>query len=252
MKEFDKLIEVLNILRGEKGCPWDKKQTRESLKNTLLEETYEVLEAIEIGGNELKSELGDLLLNIIFQAKISEEKKEFSIKEVIEELIDKLIRRHPHVFLDKKVKTEKEAFENWEKVKSTEKIIKKRKSVLDGIPKQLPPLLKAERIQQKVSVYGFDWKKKEDVFFKIEEELKEVKEAIKNKDKKNLEEEIGDLIFSITNYSRHMGISSHEAMEKANKKFVKRFNYIENNCNLKKSNFEILETLWKKSKKSNK
>lgn len=248
MKEFDKLIEIINILRGENGCPWDKKQTRKSLKGDFLEEVYEVLEAIDIGGDNLKGELGDLLLHIIFQAKISDEKKEFSIKDVIQEINNKLIRRHPHVFDKIEYISDEEVIRNWEAIKNTEKEIKKRKYILDGIPKQLPPLLRAQKIQEKVSIYGFDWENKEEVFLKLQEELKEMKQAIKNEDIKNLEEEIGDLLFSATNYARHCDINIDEAMRKANKKFEERFNYIEDNCNIKDSDFQVMQKLWEKSK----
>ncbi|MFK4786214.1 nucleoside triphosphate pyrophosphohydrolase [Fusobacterium sp. MFO224] len=249
MKEFDELIEIMDILRSENGCPWDKKQTRKSLKGDFLEEVYEVLEAIDIGGDELKGELGDLLLHIIFQAKISEENNEFNIRDVINKINEKLIRRHPHIFNKKELISEEEVIKKWEEIKSTEKEIKKRRYILDGIPKQLPPLLKAQKIQEKVSIYGFDWKNKEEVFDKVEEELSEIKEAIKNKDIKNLEEEIGDLLFAITNYARHCGINTDTAIRKANKKFEKRFNYIEDNCDIKDASLKNMEKLWEESKK---
>ncbi|MGB0405128.1 MAG: nucleoside triphosphate pyrophosphohydrolase [Fusobacterium sp.] len=249
MKEFDELIEIMDVLRGNKGCPWDQKQTRESLKSDFLEEVYEVLEAIDIGGDELKSELGDLLLHIVFQAKISDEKKEFNIKNVVEGINKKLIRRHPHVFKKEQIISEEEVIKNWEEIKSEEKEIKKRKYILDGVPKELPPLLRAQKIQEKVSAYGFDWKNKEEVFIKVEEELNEIKQAAKNEDMNNLEEEIGDLLFSVTNYARHYKINIDTAMRKANKKFQGRFNYIEDNYNIKELDLNKMEKLWKESKK---
>lgn len=248
MKEFDRLIEIMDILRGKNGCPWDMKQTRESLKGDFLEEVYEVLEAMDIGGDNLKGELGDLLLHIIFQAKISEEKEEFNIKDVVQGINNKLIRRHPHIFKKAESISAEDVIKNWEIIKNTEKEIKERKYILDGIPKQLPPLLRAQKIQEKVSIYGFDWENKEDVFFKVQEEIEEVKLAIKNKDTENLEEEIGDLLFSLTNYARHCGLNIDTIMRKSNDKFEKRFNYIEDNCNIKDSDLKVMEKLWEKSK----
>lgn len=248
MKEFDRLIEIMDILRGKNGCPWDMKQTRESLKGDFLEEVYEVLEAMDIGGDNLKGELGDLLLHIIFQAKISDEKEEFNIKDVVQGINNKLIRRHPHIFKKAESISAEDVIKNWEIIKNTEKEIKERKYILDGIPKQLPPLLRAQKIQEKVSIYGFDWENKEDVFFKVQEEIEEVKLAIKNKDTENLEEEIGDLLFSLTNYARHCGLNIDTIMRKSNDKFEKRFNYIEDNCNIKDSDLKVMEKLWEKSK----
>jgi len=248
LKEFDRLIEIMDILRGKNGCPWDMKQTRESLKGDFLEEVYEVLEAMDIGGDNLKGELGDLLLHIIFQAKISDEKEEFNIKDVVQGINNKLIRRHPHIFKKAESISAEDVIKNWEIIKNTEKEIKERKYILDGIPKQLPPLLRAQKIQEKVSIYGFDWENKEDVFFKVQEEIEEVKLAIKNKDTENLEEEIGDLLFSLTNYARHCGLNIDTIMRKSNDKFEKRFNYIEDNCNIKDSDLKVMEKLWEKSK----
>jgi len=248
LKEFDRLIEIMNILRGKNGCPWDMKQTRESLKGDFLEEVYEVLEVMDIGGDNLKGELGDLLLHIVFQAKISDEKKEFNIKDVVQGINNKLIRRHPHIFKKAESISEEDVIKNWEVIKNTEKEIKERKYILDGIPKQLPPLLRAQKIQEKVSIYGFDWENKEDVFYKVQEEIEEVKLAIKNKDTENLEEEIGDLLFSLTNYARHCGLNIDTIMRKSNDKFEKRFNYIEDNCNIKDSDLKVMQKLWEKSK----
>jgi len=248
LKEFDRLIEIMDILRGKNGCPWDMKQTRESLKGDFLEEVYEVLEAMDIGGDNLKGELGDLLLHIVFQAKISDEKEEFNIKDVVQGVNNKLIRRHPHIFKKAESISEEDVIKNWEVIKNTEKEIKERKYILDGIPKHLPPLLRAQKIQEKVSIYGFDWENKEDVFFKVQEEIEEVKLAIKNKDTENLQEEIGDLLFSLTNYARHCGLNIDTIMRKSNDKFEKRFNYIEDNCNIKDSDLKVMEKLWEKSK----
>lgn len=248
-KEFYRLVEIMDILRGENGCPWDKKQTLESLKSPFLEEVYEVVEAMDIGGEELCGELGDLLLHIVFQAKIAKENKEFDIEDVSREICEKLIRRHPHIFSNVKVETSEEVAINWEKIKKQEKLHKDRKSILDGIPKGLPALLKAEKIQKKVANYGFDWDNSEDVYKKVEEELEEVNEAVLEKNMDHIEEEIGDLMFAITNYARHLGINSSEALRKSTNKFEKRFRYIEENCNIEDKNLETMEKLWEEAKK---
>ena len=249
MKEFYKLVDIMNKLRGENGCLWDKEQTRESLKATFLEEAYEVLEVMEKGGEELSGELGDLLLHIVFQAKIAEEKEEFNIEDVARKINEKLIRRHPHIFSDTKIIDTKDIEKNWEEIKKLEKEHKNRISILDGIPKGMPGLLRAEKIQKKVSAYGFDWENIEDVFEKVKEEIQEVAEAVEEKDKVHIEEEIGDLLFALTNYSRHLGISSTEALRKANEKFERRFRYIENNCDISNTSLEKMENLWDEVKK---
>ncbi len=249
MKEFYRLVEIMDVLRGENGCPWDKKQTMETLKLTFLEETYEVLEAMENIDDELCSELGDLLLHIVFQAKIAKEEGKFDIDDVARKVNEKLIRRHPHIFSDVKVEDAEDVARNWEEIKRGEKEHQNRKSILDGIPKGMPELLKAHKIQKKVGAYGFEWEHLEEVYDKIEEELREVQEAVKNKDRENLEEEIGDLLFSVVNYSRRLDINPSEALRKTNEKFTKRFNYIEENCDIKTANLEEMDALWEKSKK---
>ena len=252
MKEFDRLVEIMDILRSENGCPWDKKQSRESLKVPFLEEVYETLEAMDIGGEELCGELGDLALHIVFQAKIAKENNEFDIEDVLHEICEKLIRRHPHIFSDIKVETAEEVAVNWEKIKKQEKIHKNRKSVLDGVPKGLPSLLRADKIQKKVANYGFDWEYPSEVYNKVLEEQKEVEEAVLEKNKEHIEEEIGDLLFAITNYSRHLGINASEALRKSTNKFEERFRYIEKNCDIEEKNLELMEKLWNEAKNKEK
>lgn len=252
MKEFYKLVETLNILRGDNGCPWDREQTRESLKAPFLEEVYEALDVMDKGGEELCGELGDVLLHIIFQGKIAEEKGEFTIEDICQKINEKLIRRHPHIFGSVEVGSVSDVEKNWEEIKKTEKEHQNRKSVLDGIPKGLPALLKAQKIQKKVKKYGFDWDNIEDVYAKVQEEIKEVEEAVKENNHKHIEEEIGDLLFAITNYARHLGVDSSEALRKTNEKFEKRFRYIEENCDIENSTLEEMDKLWNEAKKDKK
>lgn len=252
MKEFYKLVETLNILRGENGCPWDRKQTRESLKTPFLEEVYEALDVWEEGGDELCGELGDVLLHILFQGKIAEEKREFTIEDISRKINEKLIRRHPHIFSDEKIESVTDVQKKWEEIKLLEKEHKNRKSILDGIPSSFPSLLKAEKLQKKAATCGFDWDNIDDVLDKVNEEFSEVKEAVSENNKEHIEEEIGDLLFAITNYARHLGISSSEALRKTNEKFERRFRYVENNCDISNSSLEEMDTLWNEAKKNEK
>lgn len=249
MKEFYRLVEIMDVLRSENGCPWDKKQTLESLKPSFLEEVYETIEAMDIGGDELKGELGDVLLHIVFQAKICKEKGEFDIEDVAHEICEKLIRRHPHIFGNVHAETSEDVTVNWEKIKRQEKLHKDRKSVLDGIPKILPPLLRAEKIQKKAAGCGFDWDNPNDVFKKVQEEFAEVQEAVTENNHEHIEEEIGDLLFVVTNYARHLGISSSEALRKCNEKFERRFRYVEEHCDMEKSDLKEMDYFWDEAKK---
>jgi len=247
--EFVEFVEIVKRLRVD--CPWDKIQTHLSLRRCLLEETYEVLEAIDENKPvELKKELGDLLLQVVFHSNIAEEENEFTLKEVIESETEKLIARHPHVFGDVKVKDSDEVKRNWELLKKNEG----RKSVIDGIPEQLPALLKAYRIQEKASKVGFDWKDEEPVFDKIREELEELKINVNSgKDQKEIEDEFGDVLFSLVNFARYHKINPEDALRKTVSKFKKRFNKIEdfaneNDVELEAMTLEEMDAVWNKAK----
>ncbi len=246
---FDKLWQVMKRLRKE--CPWDKEQTHDSIKAATLEEAFEAVEAIdEKDYDALKSELGDMLLHIVFHSAIAEEKNEFTLSEVINGITEKLIRRHPHIFGDVKVKDSKEIEKNWELIKLKEK---GRKSVLDGIPKSLSALMRAYRIQEKASKVGFDWKNKNDVWKKVEEELREFKEAEKIGDAEAMENEFGDLLFALVNYARFLKINPENALRKTNNRFLKRFQYIEeklkeNGIEMGNAELETMDKFWEEAK----
>ncbi|WP_291783657.1 nucleoside triphosphate pyrophosphohydrolase [Cecembia sp.] len=225
---FDRLLTIMDELREQ--CPWDRKQTIESLRHLTIEETFELSDAIlENDLEEIKKELGDILLHIVFYAKIGAEKKAFDMGDVINSLCEKLIRRHPHIYGDTKVKDEEAVKQNWEKIKLQEK---GNISVLGGVPKSLPALIKAMRIQEKARGVGFDWEEKNQVWEKVEEEMKEFKEefdVVKDAiDKEKATAEFGDLLFSLINYARFIEINPEEALERTNLKFIKRFQYLEN------------------------
>ena len=251
IKEIKQLISVVWELREK--CPWDRKQTFKTLKTLTLEETHELCEEIEkLCYEGIKEELGDLLLHIIFYAKIGSEKNKFNIGLVAREIRKKLIRRHPHIYADKKIKNSKEVKLNWEKIKLKEG----KSSILDGVPTNLPPILKAYRIQDKVSSVGFDWKKSKEVLKKLDEEISEFKEEIKNNDKNKLEDEFGDILFSLINLSRHYNINPYDALEKSNNKFIKRFKFVEQKIKaLKKEianiGLEQINFFWEQSKTQN-
>lgn len=243
------LIDIVKKLRVE--CPWDREQTFDSLKAQTLEETYEVIEAIEDKDwNELKKELGDLLLHVVFYAVMSEEKKRFKMDEVIESVNEKLIRRHPHVFGDAAVSGTEEVKQNWEAIKLQEG----RKSVLEGVPRSLPGLQRAARLQDKASKVGFDWEKKEDVWEKVVEEINEMQEMEKAGDTENLEKEMGDVFFALVNYCRYLNINPENALRKTNEKFISRFGYVERQVEklgkkITESNLEEMDKFWEESKK---
>ena len=225
---FESLVEVIATLRGENGCPWDREQTHKSLKSTLIEETYETVEAIDSGdSSKLKEELGDLLLNVMLQAQIAVENKDFSIYDVIQTLTEKLIRRHPHVFGNVEVDNADDVVKNWEAIKSQEAGYEDRKSVLDGIPNALPALLRAQKIQKRVARVGFDWDNIADVIDKVDEELGEVKESLKDSNVDAIENEIGDLLFSIVNLCRFLDLQAEETLRRTNRKFINRFKRME-------------------------
>lgn len=250
LKAFDRLLTIMDELRAQ--CPWDKKQTMQSLRHLTIEETYELGDAIlDDDLEEVKKELGDVLLHIVFYAKIGSETSHFDIADVCNSICDKLITRHPHIYGDVNVEDEEEVKRNWENIKLKEG----KKSVLDGVPNGLPALVKANRIQDKVSGVGFDWEKPEQVWEKLEEELSEFKEEVKAKNLEKMEAEFGDLLFSMVNYARFLDINPENALERTNKKFIKRFQYLEskakaNKKSLKEMSLYEMNVFWNEAKLS--
>jgi len=251
--QFEELINLVKRLRGPDGCPWDKEQTSESLVSYMLEETYEVIETIdEKNWDGLKEELGDLILHIVFQAVIAKENKLFDISESLNNINEKLVRRHPHVF-DKKNVIQDNIISSWELQKHKEK---NRSSRLDGVPISLPGIIRAQRIQEKASHAGLDFQKEEEIWEKISEEMEELKNAQKKNNKDEILEELGDTIFSLINLARFLGISADDALRKSNNKFINRFKMIENELNkegknIEDSSFNELEDMWNNIKKNN-
>jgi len=248
-KAFKRLLVIMDELRAQ--CPWDKAQTFESLRALTIEETYELADAVlENNPSDIKKELGDLLLHIVFYAKIGSETQDFNITDVINGICEKLIFRHPHIYSDVKVTDAGEVEKNWEKLKLKEG----KKSVLQGVPKGLPALVKAFRIQEKVSGVGFDWDNTAQVFDKVKEELGELQTEINTTNKDRIEAEFGDVLFSLVNYARFLDINPENALERTNKKFIKRFNYIEkvakkNQKPLNKMTLDELNVFWESAKK---
>lgn len=247
---FLNLIKIMDELREK--CPWDKKQTIESIRHLTIEETFELSDAILKNDlNEIKKELGDLLLHIVFYSKIASETNDFNLKDVIDGLCEKLIFRHPHVYGDVKVETEEQVKQNWEQLKQKEK--DGNKSVLSGVPNSLPALLKAFRIQEKARAVGFDWEKPEQVYEKVKEELAEFETEIKYGNQQNAEKEFGDVLFSLINYARFLNINPEDALEQTNKKFIKRFNYMEDKVKtqgkqISDCKLEELDIYWNEAK----
>lgn len=250
LEAFDRLLGIMDELREK--CPWDKKQTIESLRTLTIEETYELADAIiKNDMQELKKELGDLLLHIVFYAKIGSEKNDFNISDVINGINEKLIRRHPHVFGNVEVKDHREVEENWEEIKMQEK--DRGNSVLSGVPESLPALVKANRIQQKVRGVGFDWDERSQIWDKVKEELSELEHEVESEDIEKVEAEFGDLFFSLINAARLYDIDPETALERTNKKFIKRFNYLEmqtlkKGISLKEMNLDEMNVIWEAAK----
>ena len=246
---FDRLLTIMDELRER--CPWDQKQTFESLRHLTIEETYELGDAIlDKDLNEIKKELGDVLLHIVFYAKIGSETNDFDIADVANSICDKLIHRHPHIYGDTVVKDEEEVKQNWEKLKLKEG----RKSVLEGVPKSLPALVKASRIQEKVKAVGFDWEESEQVWEKVEEEIAEFHAEVESKDHDKMQSEFGDVLFSLINYARFLDINPEEALERTNKKFIKRFQYLESKASelgkpLMDMSLAEMDVFWNEAKK---
>lgn len=248
LQAFDRLLTVMDELRSQ--CPWDQKQTMETLRPLTIEETYELADAIlDQNTEEIKGELGDLLLHIVFYSKIGSETNDFDIADVLNAVCEKLIKRHPHIYGDVKVKNEEEVKQNWEKIKLKEG----KKSVLEGVPNSLPALVKASRIQDKVAGVGFDWEMPEQVLEKVEEELQEFKTEIDQNNTDAMESEFGDVLFSLINYARFLKINPENALERTNKKFIKRFQYLENQAQLKQLTLSSMtlaemDVLWEEAK----
>ncbi|MFZ1751737.1 MAG: nucleoside triphosphate pyrophosphohydrolase [Saprospiraceae bacterium] len=243
---FERLLDIMEELRAK--CPWDKKQTMQSLRILTIEETYELSDAImnnDLG--EIKEEIGDLLLHMVFYAKIGEEQKSFDIADSLHAVCDKLVKRHPHIYGDVTVKDEAEVKRNWEQIKLSEG----KKSVLSGVPISLPAMVKAYRMQEKTAQVGFEWKNKEDVWAKVEEEMMEFKEVSQGNDQAAKENEFGDILFSLINYARFNDINPETALEKVNKKFKARFEYIEANAakSMEDMSLDEMDALWNQAKK---
>jgi len=248
LKALERLLDIMDDLRT--GCPWDRKQSFDSLRHLTIEEVYELADAIlEKNPEEIKKELGDLLLHIVFYAKIGSETGDFDIADVAHTISDKLVYRHPHIYGDVKVADEKEVKENWEKLKLKEG----KKSVLEGVPKSLPAMVKAMRIQEKAKGVGFDWDTKEQVWEKVLEEINEFKEEVDKQNHEKMEEEFGDVLFALINYARFVGINPETALEKTNKKFIQRFQFLEKETakagkKLQDMSLEEMEAYWQKAK----
>lgn len=249
LQAFDRLLTIMDELREQ--CPWDKKQTLQSLRHLTIEETYELGDAIlDNDLYEVKNELGDLLLHIVFYAKIGSETKDFDIADVLTSVCDKLVHRHPHIYADVKVDNEEDVKRNWEKLKLKEG----NKSVLEGVPKSLPALVKASRIQEKVAGVGFDWERPEQVWEKVEEELGEFQDEVRKGNSDDMEAEFGDVLFSLINYAKHLNINAENALERTNKKFIKRFQYLEQKSkdlgkNLDEMTLKEMDVYWEEAKR---
>lgn len=257
---FARLVKIMERLRSEKGCPWDREQTRDSLKPFLIEEAYEVLEAMGANdGERLQEELGDLLFQIIFHTQISAEQGEFAMEQLLEKIAEKMIRRHPHVFSNAQVANAQEVLFNWEEIKRREKGPETRRigSALDGIPRDLPSLLRAHRLQDRASRLGFDWPDVRGAFGKAKEEMAELKSAIGDGNREEMEEELGDLLFSLVNIARFIEVNPEEALRKAIGRFIQRFHHIEKGLkqqglDIEKGDLEEMERLWQEAKRREK
>ena len=248
LKAFDRLLTIMDELREQ--CPWDKKQTMQSLRHLTIEETYELGDAIlDNDLQEVKKELGDLLLHIVFYSRIGSETKDFDIADVINEICEKLISRHPHIYGDISVENEEDVKRNWEQLKLKEG----KKSVLEGVPNSLPALVKASRIQDKVAGVGFDWEEPQQVFEKLQEELGELQHEVEENNREKIEAEFGDVLFSMINYARFLKVNPEDALERTNKKFIKRFQYLEQkakeqNKSLKDMTLGEMDVFWEEAK----
>ncbi|MCJ7663227.1 MAG: nucleoside triphosphate pyrophosphohydrolase, partial [Desulfobacterales bacterium] len=250
-KGFVDLVAIMARLRGEDGCPWDRRQTKEDLKPFLIEETYEILEALDSGDDQgLQEELGDLLFHIIFMARIAEEEGAFDISGVIQGAVEKMVRRHPHVFGSSEVSGPHEVEANWAKLKAAEK---PRGSLMEGLPLHLPALMRAYRLTQRASHAGFDWEHKDQVWAKLEEELQEFQETLREEKKEALREELGDILFTLVNLSRFINVDPEDALRRVTNKFAERFTYIEQRLQeqgkaFNEASLAEMDALWEESK----
>jgi len=248
MKEFDEFVSIMRRLRTE--CPWDREQTHDSLKKHFVEEAYEALDAIDRGRfDELRGELGDVALQVVFHAIIAEEERRFTLAEVFDEVNRKLVRRHPHVFGDAVVRTSDEQVTSWDRIKMTEG----RSSVLDGVPKHLPALMKAEKVQRKAAKVGFEWERTEDVWKKVEEETEELQAAVRSGDRAHIDEEFGDLLFSLVNYARFIGVEPEASLQRTVQKFTGRFRHVEERLreqgkDIHAATLAEMDALWEEAK----
>lgn len=255
--DIDDLLLIMQILRSESGCPWDREQTHESIKKSLIEETYEVIEAINKNDKELlKEELGDVLLQVVFHAEMENEISCFDFSDVCDGICKKLIERHPHVFSDVEVKDSDEVLVNWEEIKSKTKKRKTQTEKMLSVPRELPALMRSTKIQEKAAKVGFDWPDVSGAFDKVTEETNELKAAVENNDRENITEELGDLLFSVVNVSRFIDVDAEEALTIASDKFLKRFSIVEKlaqerNIDMKSTPIEELDKLWDEAKKFN-
>ncbi len=248
LKAFDRLLGIMDELREK--CPWDKKQTMDSLSSLTVEETYELVDEIVKKNDEgIKEELGDLMLHIVFYAKMGEEKEAFDVSDVLTSVCEKLIRRHPHIYGDIKVDNVEEVKQNWEKIKLKEK---GKKSIFQGVPNALPAIIKAQRMQEKAAQVGFEWDEISDVWDKVEEEIGEFKDALIGQSQEDKTAEFGDLLFSLINYSRHVGVDANRALDLTNRKFKSRIEYIEKKSerSLSDMTLEEMDSLWDEAKKN--
>lgn len=253
--DLEKLVSLMERLRAPNGCPWDKEQTLESLVPFIIEEAYEVISAIDSGESQnLKEELGDLLFQVVFATQITKEADKFDLADVVDNTHVKMVRRHPHVFGDKKAETSEEVLKHWAEIKKEEKKHEKKEGYLGGVPEVLPALLRAHKITQKAAKVGFDWKSVDEVINKLDEELGEFKEAVKKKDAANMEEELGDILFTIVNVSRFLEVNPEDALRKTIGKFINRFHFIEKSLeedgkDLSSTSVDEMERLWEESKR---
>ncbi|MBN1570437.1 MAG: nucleoside triphosphate pyrophosphohydrolase [Acidobacteria bacterium] len=260
--DIEKLESLVAKLRGANGCPWDREQTRETLKPMLIEEAYEVLDALDAEDPvELKEELGDLLFQVVFHAQISKERGEFSLADVIDRSYEKMVRRHPHIFGDADLKTSEDVLKNWEDIKAAEKGIPSaslpdsERSLLDGIPSKLPALHRAYQMTSKASRVGFDWERLEDILVKLQEEINELLEARKRHDSRKIADEVGDMLFVIVNVARFLGVDPETALGRSNRKFQRRFRHIESAIKqqgreLRNASLAEMDALWNEAKRN--